>query len=75
MKYKYQKHLNPLMSGNTAMGAQALKTPQGMSAKANPVGGFSENAMEYYSKRSKHGSDPNAGVKYAKYRRRKYSHV
>lgn len=69
MTNKYQKRLNPLVAEMTAMETRAPRTPSDMPAKAIPFSAFSENAMEHYAKRSKHGGDPIAGANYVKYRR------
>ena len=65
MTYQYQRYLNPYTAGKATRKTRALKGPPGMKAEAKPFGESLEEAMEYYAKRSKYGSDSVTGIKYA----------
>ncbi|MHB8064242.1 MAG: oxidoreductase [Ruminiclostridium sp.] len=56
MLSKYQKLFEPLMVGKLTIKNRICMAPLGMIAMADPCGGFSENAQEYYVERAKGGT-------------------
>jgi len=56
MSLKYQKLFEPLTVGKLTIKNRISMAPLGMVAMADPCGGFSENAQEYYVERAKGGT-------------------
>jgi 2-enoate reductase len=56
MSNKYQKLFEPLTVGKLTLKNRISMAPLGMVAMADPCGGFSENAQEYYVERAKGGT-------------------
>jgi 2-enoate reductase len=56
MSGKYQKLFEPLTIGKLTIKNRISMAPLGMVAMADPCGGFSENAVEYYVERAKGGT-------------------
>ena len=56
MSSKYQKLFEPLTVGKLTIKNRIAMAPLGMIAMADPCGGFSENAVEYYVERAKGGT-------------------
>jgi len=56
MSSKYQKLFEPLTVGKLTIKNRISMAPLGMVAMADPCGGFSENAAEYYVERAKGGT-------------------
>jgi 2-enoate reductase len=55
MQGKYQKLFEPLTVGKLILKNRLSMAPLGMVAMADPCGGFSENAQDYYIERAKGG--------------------
>lgn len=55
MSVKYQKLFEPLTIGKLILKNRISMAPLGMVAMADPCGGFSENAQNYYIERAKGG--------------------
>jgi 2-enoate reductase len=55
MSNKYQKLFEPLTVGKLVLKNRLSMAPLGMVAMADPCGGFSENAQDYYIERAKGG--------------------
>jgi len=55
MSSKYQKLFDPLTVGKLIIKNRISMAPLGMVAMADPCGGFTENAQEYYIERAKGG--------------------
>ena len=56
MSIKYKKLFEPLTVGKLTIKNRIAMAPLGMIAMADPCGGFSENAQEYYIERAKGGT-------------------
>ena len=56
MSVKYQKLFKPLTVGKLTLKNRISMAPLGMVAMADPCGGFSEDAQEYYVERAKGGT-------------------
>ena len=56
MSTKYQKLFEPIKVGKLILKNRISMAPLGMVAMADPCGGFSENAREYYIERAKGGT-------------------
>lgn len=56
MSNKYQKLFEPLTVGKLTIKNRISMAPLGMIAMADPCGGFTENAQEYYVERAKGGT-------------------
>jgi 2-enoate reductase len=56
MNNKYQKLFQPLTVGKLTIKNRIAMAPLGMIAMADPSGGFSENAQDYYIERAKGGT-------------------
>lgn len=56
MSSKYQKLFEPLTVGKLVIKNRISMAPLGMVAMADPCGGFTENAQEYYVERAKGGT-------------------
>jgi len=56
MSVKYQKLFEPLTVGKLTLKNRISMAPLGMVAMADPCGGFSEDAQEYYVERAKGGT-------------------
>ncbi len=56
MTTKYQKLFEPITVGKLIVKNRISMAPLGMVAMADPCGGFSENAQEYYIERAKGGT-------------------
>jgi len=56
MSTKYKKLFEPLTVGKLTIKNRIAMAPLGMIAMADPCGGFSENAQEYYIERAKGGT-------------------
>ncbi|HWQ41468.1 MAG TPA: FAD-dependent oxidoreductase [Desulfosporosinus sp.] len=56
MSVKYQKLFEPLTVGKLTLKNRISMAPLGMVAMADPCGGFSEDAQEYYIERAKGGT-------------------
>jgi 2-enoate reductase len=56
MNNKYQKLFQPITVGNLTIKNRIAMAPLGMIAMADPCGGFSENACDYYIERAKGGT-------------------
>jgi 2-enoate reductase len=56
MTTKYQKLFEPITVGKLIIKNRISMAPLGMVAMADPCGGFSENAQEYYIERAKGGT-------------------
>ena len=56
MSSKYQKLFEPLTIGKLTIKNRISMAPLGMVAMADPCGGFTENAQEYYVERAKGGT-------------------
>jgi 2-enoate reductase len=56
MSSKYQKLFEPLTVGKLTLKNRFSMAPLGMIAMADPCGGFTENAQEYYVERAKGGT-------------------
>ncbi|MDD4047508.1 MAG: 2-enoate reductase, partial [Clostridia bacterium] len=56
MSKKYQKLFEPLTVGKLTIKNRFAMAPLGMVAMADPCGGFTENAQEYYVERAKGGT-------------------
>jgi 2-enoate reductase len=52
---KYKKLFEPLTVGKLTIKNRISMAPLGMIAMADPCGGFTENAQEYYVERAKGG--------------------
>ncbi|MFA9378716.1 MAG: FAD-dependent oxidoreductase [Lachnotalea sp.] len=56
MSKKYNKLFEPIKIGKLTLKNRIAMAPLGMVAMADPCGGFSENAQEYYLERAKGGT-------------------
>jgi 2-enoate reductase len=56
MNTRYQKLFQPFTVGKLTIKNRIAMAPLGMVAMADPCGGFSENARDYYIERAKGGT-------------------